>query len=280
MNELKSPLFAQADDIFGSIVKTFESHFPERVCAYYVIGSYSDGTAVRLSDIDVFVIFKHQFADETEKEKAEKVSALCAAASPVRLDMTVWAEDSLDKLYPFIQVALKRGSTLLYGRDLREQMQLPDMATYTKDVIEGAFYFLRRLHGLEQLPVTLQYPDANAEFFGYTHKSIPAWYPLTIEAGTKELVATVSRIATAIVALETQEYVAGKGEAIRRLEKINGVSQGVFAAAVYQRCKVDWHYLIPETDAERSELNELCRHMLRFENDFLARITVQVQDKK
>jgi hypothetical protein len=106
-------------------------------------------------------------------------------------------------------------------------------------------------------------------FFGYTRKSVPAWYPPTIAAGTKELVATVSRIATAQLAWRTHQYVSGKQQAFQLFQQVIGGRWAGFVRAIFERCKHDWHYLIPEAEHERSELRGLCQQMLAFENEFL-----------
>ena len=113
------------------------------------------------------------------------------------------------------------------------------------------------------------YPDESNEFFGYTGKSIPAWYPPTISAGTKELVATVSRIATAHVVRQTQQYVPGKQQAIQLFQQSIGGIWAPFVERVFERCKLEWKYLVPEAERERIELRELCQRMLVFENEFL-----------
>src|SRR5215216_4605126 len=182
------------------IVRAFEHAFPNRVRAYYLIGSYVEGTAVPLSDIDCFVIFANRFATPQEEALAEKIAEQCAEASSVRLDIGAYPEYALAELDPVIRTALKLGSSLLYGADIRPTMILSPTTEYLASVLAGAQHFIARLRGEAVLTTReVSYPDASDAFFGYTRKSIPAWYPPTVAAGTKELVATVSRIATAQV---------------------------------------------------------------------------------
>jgi hypothetical protein len=177
----------------------------------------------------------------------------------------------LSELHAVLQVALKLGSQLVYGTDIREQIQLPAMPAYIRDVTAGALYFVARLHDLSELTGDqVDYPDRQDEFFGYTRKRIEAWYPATMQAGTKELVATVSRIATATVAQATQQYIPNKGAAIDLYAAYAGEPWGSFVTTVFQRCKLEWQYALPTTNAERQELRELCRQLLTFENIFLA----------
>jgi predicted nucleotidyltransferase len=60
----------QVDGIIRGLIGIFEATFPERVRAYYLVGSYADGSAVPLSDIDIRVVFKDDFQGD-EYVKAE-----------------------------------------------------------------------------------------------------------------------------------------------------------------------------------------------------------------
>lgn len=258
------------DSTLLATVSAFEQAFPKRVRAYYLIGSYVEGTAVPLSDIDCFIIFADQFATAQEQVLAEQVGQQCAELSPVRLDIGAYPENGLEQLHPVLRVALKLGSKIVYGVDIRQAIPLPALPEYTAGVVAGAQHFIARLRGEDKLLTRqVSYPDTTHEFFGYTAKSIPAWYPATIPAGTKELVATVSRIATARVVQQTQRYVSGKQQAIALFQQEIGGRWGPFVARVFEGCKLEWKYLLPEGERERKELRELCRHMLAFENEFL-----------
>lgn len=258
------------DRTLQTIVCAFKHAFPHRIRAYYLIGSYVEGTAVPLSDIDCFVIFADQFITPQEHSLTEQVGHQCAEASLVRLDIGAYAEHALEQLHPVLRVALKLGSHLVYGVDIRQSMVLPAFPDYTASVIADARHFIARLRGkLNPMTPPIGYPDPTDAFFGYTRKSIPAWYPATIPAGTKELVATVSRIATARVVWQTQRYVSGKQQAIQLFQQAVGGSWAAFVERIFTRCKLDWKYLVPEAERERLELRDLCQHMLRFENEFL-----------
>lgn len=262
-----------ADQVIGNVIHAYESNFPNRVRAYYLIGSYADDTDVALSDIDLILFFKEKFQDSAEQQAAEQLARECIAASPTRLDLTPRGEDSFDAMFAVIRVALKDASVLVYGQDIRAQWQLPPIEQYTQDVIKGALFFIAHLHGLEQvtaLPIT--YPNPTDEFFGYTQKRFNEWYPPEINSGTKELVATVSRIATATLALQANKYIGSKREAIELYQTCVGGTWAKFVSNIFYHCKQDWQYLIPETLSKRAELRALCRVMLAFESDFLVHV--------
>ncbi len=258
------------DATLARIVSRFEQTFPQRVRGYYLIGSLVEQTVVELSDIDGFIIFAESFRNEHEQQQAEQLVAQCAEHSPLRLDVMPVAEQSLDQIYPVMQVTLKYGSRLLYGSDIRDSLVLPPLERYREDVTAGARFFIARIRHQDQLTTTeLDYPDKHDRFFGYTSKSIAAWYPAEVMAGTKELVAAVSRIATATIAQRTGQYVAGKQQAVSLYQQHIGGAWAAFVAQVYQRCKLDWHYRIPATSKDQQELRTICQQMLEFERAFL-----------
>lgn len=257
------------DRILQAVIRTYESTFPKRVRGYYLIGSYVEHTAVPLSDIDCIVIFADDWK-VLEATAAEQLGQQCASSSRVRLDITAYPQNKLDQLHPVIRVVVKQGSSLVYGTDIRPTIILPPMSTYAPAVITDAQQFIARLRGMMHLtPTRVDYPDATDLFFGYTRKSIPAWYPPTADAGTKELVATVSRIASAMVVRGAQTYIPGKQAAVALFQKHIGGAWAPFVQQVYQQCKLEWQYGIPVSERDRYQLRTFCEKMLVFENMFL-----------
>jgi hypothetical protein len=51
----------EVDGILEGVVGLFELLFPGRVSGYYLTGSFSDGTAIPGSDIDMSVLFRGSF---------------------------------------------------------------------------------------------------------------------------------------------------------------------------------------------------------------------------
>ena len=260
-----------ADTLLRAIVAAFEQRFPGRVQGYYLLGSYAEGAVVPLSDLDCCAIFAGDWADAAEQAAAAQLAAQLGAERELRLDLVVWSAATLPALHPVLQVTLKLGSTLLYGVDLRDTLALPPLKQYATEMAAGARFFMARLRGLDELARTITYPDAADPFFGYTHKRIAAWYPPEIPAGTKELVAAVSRIASARVAAETGRYVPGKHAAITLYAAHIADTWSPLVTLIFARCKRDWCYLVPAGAAERAELRALCQSMLAFERDFLSR---------
>jgi hypothetical protein len=201
-----------------TIVSTFEREFPNRVRGYYLIGSYVEDTVVPLSDIDMFVLFEDDFKSAEEEMLAKQTCQYCAKLSPVRLDIGAFPESKLSDLHPVPRTGLKLGSSLLYGADIRTEIVLPPLAEYCPALIEGTKYFIQLLRNGVPLTIPVDYPNKNAPYYGYTKKNINEWYPSTTRFGTKELVATATRIASTIVAHEEHLYVPGKKAAVMLLQ--------------------------------------------------------------
>jgi tRNA nucleotidyltransferase (CCA-adding enzyme) len=85
------------DRIMQGVIGIFETAFPGRIRSYYLDGSYTDGTAIpHASDIDGYIIFRHDFLDDVEREKAQHLVTQCGYLSQPEFDMLPKAEAHLD----------------------------------------------------------------------------------------------------------------------------------------------------------------------------------------
>jgi hypothetical protein len=263
------------DHILRAIVGCYESAFPGYIRAYYVIGSYADASAVPISDIDVAIIF----ATPLTSDQLAQVHALtehCAQISSIRLDIGLTLERDLSAVE---QVFLKLGSLFIYGDDLRDQLLLPSLAQYQRDVTWSPYRFLGQvIRERLVLVYPLTYPDASAPFYGYTKKRIEAWYPTAIEQGTKELITGVTRTATALLALRTQQYVGTKGASIRLYREHIANEWAEYLETLYRKGKGEWQYAIPRHPIDRQLLHDLCQQTLAFENHYFQHYRTYLVD--
>ena len=262
------------DTVLRTIIDSYEEFFPNRVRGYYLIGSYAEQTAVPLSDIDMLVLFASDFKSPEEEALAKQRGQACAKISPIRLDIGAFAESKLNNLHAVLRTGLKLGSSLLYGTDIREQIPLPPLPEYCTALVAGTRHFIALLRGGASITLPVDFPNRNAPYYGYTKKNIPEWYPVTTRSGTKELVATTTRIASTIVAHENHVYVPGKKAAVTLLQSTDH-PWAQFVYEVYHRCKLDWKYRIPRANYERQHLNHLCQQMLGLENLFLQQFCLR-----
>jgi len=253
---------ALVDELLRNLIKDFEAAFPGRIRGYYLLGSYANGTAIETSDLDVSVVFKKAFVNEDEKAAAKILAE--GSAAPISFDIEITDEQTLletaDPLF-------KLGSRVVQGEDIREQIPLMPMTAWTRDRMHTSYWRLVKLFERRvPVKVPLDYPDPHDEFYGYVRKS------LTLEDGrsvlvTRDLLRGVSWMATALVALKAKEYVIHKSDFCGAYQKYIGDEWGPFLQRLYERCKVEWRYLVPN---DKEDLRDLCREVLTFENHFLS----------
>src|SRR5215472_15392949 len=185
------------DHRLSHIVERYETHFPGRIGACYLTGSYAEGNAVEWSDIDVYVLFKDAFVSE-EAAQAELLGRALAPLTPLRLDLHAESEQSQDSLPGFLRAAVKQTSVLLYGEDTRERMSLPGREEYTRDATAVALQFLLWLHQAENITYPLAYPDPDGAFFGYDQLQVLSDSSERAKArpGIRLLVETACRMGT------------------------------------------------------------------------------------
>lgn len=248
------------DQILRGVIGLIELLFPERVRSYYITGSYADGTAVPTSDLDVMIVLKDS-ATRDELDKIFDIADQISLLSPMFLDLEGIGEDQLlSKGY-----SLKFASLFIYGDDIRDAIQSPDIDDYVRDCMHNSpIYFMS--HVARRQPVVafpLDYPDRMAEFYGYDYN------PLEDHRDTKVLLAILGHAATAIVALKTRKFVGTKSQCISMYKQYIHDEWTDLLTEVYAICRNAWSYRIPENAEDRRRLRRVCEQALKFENHFL-----------
>ena len=111
------------DQILRGVVGIYERTFPNRIRSYYIVGSYSNGTAVATSDLDLHPIFQEGFRDRAERNLARQIGWLCAMVSPVEL-----GAHPLPKPSPHCQL----NGLLIHGEDLQNEVWVPPLADFLR----------------------------------------------------------------------------------------------------------------------------------------------------
>lgn len=254
--------------IVDAVIALYTSFFPDRLRAVYLSGSRTEDSAASVSDIDGYIIFKKSFKSEEEKQRALDMLSQCRRISPLRLDFVVWAEDE-NSLQTGCDIRLKLGTQLVYGEDIREAIPLPALADYQEHIHRWTRGFLLNLHDLKELPPALSCPDSDDEFFGYVRKRAEQWYPAAATQGTKELVATICWVATALIADSGGALVSTRAECIALAPQHLPELWARYVVQVYEHCKKKWDYKVPATTEEQKKLRELCQLAPIFFNYYL-----------
>ena len=255
-----------ADSGLRGLIGIYEVAFPGRIHGCYVEGSHADGTGLDTSDLDLTLIFKERFSTDKEREAAERLAGACAELSGVELDASVVDEAGLaEGAHPLFKLASK----LVYGEDIRGRIPLISIEAWTRNRMHAAYWLMNVVLG-RPTPVRrpLRYPDADDEFRGYARRMVRL--PDGREApSTRDLIRTTGWAATALVALRAREYVVRKRDCYQMYRRYIGGEYADLLEDIYNYCRQRWHYLVPDTRAERKRLRAICERTCAFENDFL-----------
>ncbi len=254
-----------ADRTLQQLIEAFEATFPTRIRAYYIEGSYANSTNVASSDLDVLLIFKHKFADD-EQQQAEALANQQSATCKLELDIEFVDEQSL---IGGVSPTLKFGSTLIYGEDTRDSLQLVSLAEWTRDRMHSSLWRTVHLcHRPTIIRYPLTYPDPQDEFYGYTTRLLRLPNGQEVPC-TRDLIRLVGWSATAILAFQAGEYVPSKSECHKLYSACFSDEWGQLLQDIYELCRGKWNYLIPKQQEERNILRNICERTLGFENHFL-----------
>jgi predicted nucleotidyltransferase len=245
----------EIDHILVQVITRFATSFPGRLRACYLAGSYAEGHAIPVSDVDLFIVFKERFRTG-EEAVVRRLEKQCVRESLIHLELAVGDEVELQEMN---RLPLKLSSQLLFGEDIRERIPLPAMDDYIRSTATKPWrYSAVILRGKERLALPLDYPDPRDEFFGYMHKI----------DGSKWLVALVGAIVTARLAGEARQYVPSRMHCARLYREYIHDGWTELVCQVLERFKGEWHYLIPSDILERSQLSSICQSVLNFENHY------------
>ena len=242
------------------VVTHFEAKFPEKVKGYYLFGSHRSGLAVSNSDLDVAAVFRSDFRDEDEREEVNRSIQECAAVSPIELDLTTPIETTLLENG---NATLKLDSILVYGEDIRANLELPDIQSWIRDRMHDGFGYIRSLRSNvpsalpKDVAYPLDFPNPASEFYGYA------------ERGTKDLATTIGWCASAILAYRLRTHVFRKSDCLELYRTQVADGWTALVESVFERVRSSWNYQIPKTLHDRQHLRDICQQALRFENHFL-----------
>lgn len=264
---LNSTGYQKVDEILRGIVGIFETVFPSRIQGHYLCGSYIDGSAVpALSDLDVCIVFKDKLED-SEREKFQQILTHLSRIRPMLLNLESFGEQ---QLFMNGTVALKVASLVIYGEDIRDKIPMQPIEAFVREILDSFYCLLswtRRHQDILMFP--LSYPDPEGEFYGYDHEKRSPFYLTKIHT-TQVLAGLVCAAGTGIIALTAQKYVAKKRDCARVYKACINDEWTEFLEDICETCFNEWKYLIPEDQAGRRKIRELCEKTLAFENHFLT----------
>lgn len=254
----------QADDILYGMIGILETVFAGRVRAYYLHGSFIDGSGIETSDIDLFLVTRNGFRPD-EQAQVQQIARFCARFSPLMVEIIVLDEALLLQRGHY---RVRSASRLLWGEDLRAQMPEQSLDQYLSLYAHFPFqYMTHMLRNLDRLTAPLTYPQENGEFYGYDQLLLP---PGNIQRpNIKKLVTGVCWAATVLIAWQRGQTVPGKRASVELYRELIQDEWTPFIEEMYTSGNQRWHYLVPEKAEERQRMRSLCEQALAFERHYL-----------
>jgi hypothetical protein len=248
------------------VIKLYETVFPERLRAYYLVGSYGENAPTTGSDVDLFVVFKGSFQGN-EEDKFYEVAQACYKITSLDLELHAFNEETM---YQEGDVFIKSAGSLIFGEDIRSNLSFPTVKNWLRLIMPFTLSFRSMLH--PDKPV-FQYPlgyiNPEAEFYGYERVKMRDKQGVPNIPSTRYLVGIATWQATALLARQTGKLVGRKSDCIKAYREFIGDSWTEPLEKIYYQCRNEWNYFIPENPAQRQEIKELCQQALAFENHFL-----------
>ncbi len=282
----------RVDTFLRDTVRMFEQHYPGRVKACYVVGSYAYGAAAPSSDLDLTVVFRDAFLDDAERRRATQSFLDHAADWSGALDMDLQDEVTLRHTNGDSPVGpmLKHGSLLVYGDDIRDALPALPVVSWARRAMHSGYWCIARGDG--QPPIVtypLSYPDPTGEFYGYDAPDhapdviAPEWGRVrrsnrSDRPGTRSLVTGTLWAATGLIAHRAQIYVLRKRDVPALYARHIGGEWADLLEELYRRCRDEWDYALPSESAQRAQLRTLCARVLGFENHVLAQYRETLPD--
>lgn len=254
----------KADTVLRGIIGIYEAVFPSGVRGYYLEGSYADAIGIATSDIDLEIVFKDELQDD-ERDKAQQIAESCALLSAVELDCSVTDEKELSGgVAPIF-----KKSVPVYGEDVRATFPLMSLDNWTSNRMHAAYWLTINIyHRPETMLSPLAYPDPAGEFHGYDNRTLRLPDGREVNC-TRNLVRTTGWIASALLAFKAGKMLATKRECFQLHHEHLEPEDAQLLRDIYEQCRQQWSYLIPEEAEDRKTLRDICARTLAFEKRFL-----------
>ena len=246
----------------NAIGESLEHRCGEGFVALYLVGSFGTTGQIPTSDIDLILVTKDHLGGEQLKTVWETRDDFRRLTGEL-VDIHPRAlTEVLDRA-----IALKQHSKHIWGRDIRDQICVPDVDTRIAQLASAATMFSRRTHNVQELAVDrLDLPDADDEFLGYLD--------LNGELPLKSIM-SFSFHAAARLASRERIFVLDKHEIPHKYASAFSDWTCRFVQSLFTRIRGTWHYRMPTAQDDREELRLICAKILPFEQVVLPEITQQ-----
>ena len=254
---------SDVDRLIDEVVAAGAAALPGRIVAWYVTGSYADGSAVPGSDLDIVAVLDGEVGLDEDAALRRSRHGL---GEPYGIFVDISAR-GLVSLRSNGDVAISLRSRIVAGTDIRSQLRATDMASFRRQMMHAPFLFSTRIRETTELHCPLAAPDPTMPFLGYeVCRFLPVGHH---DRDTlKDMVAMGCFIATALVALETDQPTTSKSEAVEKYQELRLGPWNELLKALVEVIRGRWNWRIPQGSEDREYLLAQCHRLLEFENEF------------
>jgi len=271
------------DSVLAGLLGIYEMAFPERIKAFYLLGSYAYGSPVPTSDIDINIVFRDANAptqavsaklgfgvrvSEDEEQRFFFVNEQLRLLSPIDLGLGARQEAEFRSGFnPNGDQVLR----FLYGEDLLAGLSARPadddrLRSHRWKKIQRAYDLIYSTHTrADRTDGNLPLPDENGPFYGYDEPRRDG-FGTAIKSMEPFFNACVFPVCTARLEM-VGVSVTRKDKVAAAYREHVGDEWSEFVEQAFLLIRETWHYRIPEDQSDQSRLRELCRTA----NQFCAR---------
>lgn len=237
---------------------------PGRIRSAYLEGSGADETRIATSDLDGTIVFQDALPTD-ERATVARLIAEWSRATGIECDLELTDRDAVAR---GVSPALKEAGRLVWGDDIRAEMALLPLPEWTRDRLHTSYWRAVNLFGrTPPVHLPLAAPDPADPFLGYCRRAVRVADAMA--PSTRDLVRHIGWAATGLLALRAGRYVARKRDCHRLYAALIGDEWSALLRDLYERCRGEWGYLLPDDEDGRAALHAICARALAFENHFM-----------
>ncbi|MBT3983981.1 MAG: hypothetical protein HOE90_21680 [Bacteriovoracaceae bacterium] len=254
-----------ADSTIKGGLILFRAVFGDILLSSYVSGSYALSYEVPSSDVDLYLFLKRPMTKKEEELFDDIDDALFEMSFPP-LDLI--PRDIKDVKKKGI-VKFKENFLHVWGEDLSEQIEEPDIEGYIYNSLHGCFQLCRRnREGMETLQIPISPPDPKMPLLGFDEREMK-FAGGVLAPCTKEIVVLGGWMASTLVALSSKNIVPTKQECPQMYNEFVGDEWSSFIEGLHRDLRKLWNYEIPQDQFGLEMVREYALGLVEFENHFL-----------
>lgn len=261
-----------------AFVKFADMFFPIPILSIYLIGSYIDNSYIETSDIDIMVV-----VENTDNKDIKKINNFFNEYSKslfkVEIDLYLVELDKI-KVLNVKSLLTREGvinmmlsGKLLFGKDIRNQINKLSLNKYINSTIETPQHFMCKIRGLDQKTKltsdTITSPNSKDKYSGYMQYG-----------NTKQILVLIGWICSAIVAMESKVYISKKSDVVSIYGSHIGDKWFPYVDKSFNLIREKLFYDLPITPQHKLCLQEICLELSEFEKYYLSKYEEYKNRKK